>query len=179
MSKMSQREYSRHRGCSLRAVQKALATGRIQAQGGKIDSEAADFALKANTDPLASKRDYAKSDAGVSTAGPTAQRDSASKAYIASRAARGEIRRQREQMQLDLDRGELVRLDEWEERVTKLIVTSRSKLLSIPSQVKGRLPHLSRKDVLVIDHLVRDALEDLANHGASAALVSPATEGHD
>jgi phage terminase Nu1 subunit (DNA packaging protein) len=95
---------------------------------------------------------------------------------MASRAGREEIRRKREQMQLDRDRGELVRIDEWEERITQVIVTSRGKLLSIPSQVKGRLPHLSRQDVLVIDFLVRDALEGLASLTGSAARDSQAGE---
>ncbi len=47
---LSQRGYARHRSCSLKAVQKALATGRIQAlPDGTIDPEAADRAWSTRT----------------------------------------------------------------------------------------------------------------------------------
>lgn len=47
---MGLREYARHRGVSLTAVQKACAQGRIsKLQDGKIDPEAADQAWKRNT----------------------------------------------------------------------------------------------------------------------------------
>lgn len=61
MSLMSCREYSRHRGCSLAAVQKAIATGRIaiakeESHGSRkvlfIDSDAADNDWEANTNPV-------------------------------------------------------------------------------------------------------------------------------
>lgn len=49
---MGYREYARHRGCALRAVQRAIETARISAlPGKKIDSVAADLAWKASTDP--------------------------------------------------------------------------------------------------------------------------------
>ncbi|MEO5347740.1 MAG: hypothetical protein H7834_15380 [Magnetococcus sp. YQC-9] len=50
--KMGLREYSRHRGVSLAAVQKAILYERIQrGTDGKIDSEQADRAWEANTNP--------------------------------------------------------------------------------------------------------------------------------
>ena len=50
--KMGLREYSRHRGVSLAAVQKAILYERIQrGPDGKIESEVADRAWAANTDP--------------------------------------------------------------------------------------------------------------------------------
>ena len=50
--KMGLREYSRHRGVSPAAVQKAILYGRIQrGTDGKIESEKADRAWEANTNP--------------------------------------------------------------------------------------------------------------------------------
>jgi hypothetical protein len=47
---MSMREYARHRGVALSAVQKALKAGRIaKLANGKIDSDAADAGWKRNT----------------------------------------------------------------------------------------------------------------------------------
>lgn len=50
---MSRRQYAAHRGCTLHAVQKALAAGRICLAAGTslIDPEAADVAWLQNTDP--------------------------------------------------------------------------------------------------------------------------------
>jgi hypothetical protein len=47
---MSLRAYSRHKGCALNAVQKAIKAGRIvRGEDGLVDSEAADVAWAANT----------------------------------------------------------------------------------------------------------------------------------
>jgi len=49
--------YAKHRGCSIGAVQKALATGRIKrGRGGRIHFKAADKAWAANTDIHQSSR---------------------------------------------------------------------------------------------------------------------------
>jgi hypothetical protein len=49
---MSLRAYARHRGVSLRAVQKALASGRISARkDGRLDAEVADANWARNTAP--------------------------------------------------------------------------------------------------------------------------------
>src|SRR5271169_4008044 len=51
---MSLRAYARHRGVSLRAVQKALASGRIAArEDGRLDAEVADVNWSRNTAPRA------------------------------------------------------------------------------------------------------------------------------
>lgn len=50
MPQMSLREYARHRGCALSAVQKAIAKGRItRLENGKVDAAAADQQWAANT----------------------------------------------------------------------------------------------------------------------------------
>jgi len=52
MAIMSQRAYARHRGVAVRAVQKAIQSGRIRLRAdGKIDSNAADRQWDANTAP--------------------------------------------------------------------------------------------------------------------------------
>src|SRR5579859_4787593 len=52
MEPMSLRAYARHRGVSLRAVQKALASGRINArEDGRLDAEVSDANWARNTAP--------------------------------------------------------------------------------------------------------------------------------
>lgn len=55
---MGLREYARHKGCRLWAVQKAIKAGRIAVDAaGKIDSEAADQAWAANTDQAKQRKE--------------------------------------------------------------------------------------------------------------------------
>ncbi|WP_406736438.1 terminase small subunit [Thioclava sp. GXIMD4215] len=60
-------------------------------------------------------------------------------------------------------RGELVKADavtrEWAEVLRKV----RSRIMAVPSRVRGALPHLTAIDVTVIDREIRTALEELAH----------------
>jgi phage terminase Nu1 subunit (DNA packaging protein) len=42
-------------------------------------------------------------------------------------------------------------------------MTCRNKLLGIPTRAKQRLPGLTTADVLILDALIREALEALSN----------------
>jgi phage terminase Nu1 subunit (DNA packaging protein) len=77
---------------------------------------------------------------------------------VHAQAKRAELRVARES-------GELVEVREVELRWSQLIVMARTKMLAIPSRVKQRLPHLSNADLLVLDVLIREALEELADRG--------------
>jgi phage terminase Nu1 subunit (DNA packaging protein) len=165
MPMMSMRQYAKHRGCDLKAVQKALAAGRISKAGTKIDSEAADAAWEANTEPMTGHRDYAQSEKQGENGHP--KPNGSAQKYIESRAGREELRRQREQLEFDELAGRLVPIEEFESRLSGVISTSRTKVLSLPSKIKSHLPHLTMRDVATIDKLVRETLEELANVGDS------------
>jgi hypothetical protein len=49
MALISLRAYARHRGCTIRAVQKAIESGRISTIDGRIDPVAADADWRRNT----------------------------------------------------------------------------------------------------------------------------------
>ena len=44
----------------------------------------------------------------------------------------------------------------------KIIANTRAKILSLPSKAKGRIPHLSIAEIGILDALVYEALEELA-----------------
>lgn len=48
------------------------------------------------------------------------------------------------------------------------IAHAKTRLLGIPSKLKAALPHLAHGDVAMIDALIREALEELANDGDKA-----------
>jgi len=173
---MSLRGYARHRGCSLKAVQKAIAAGRItKTPDGKIDSDVADQQWAANTDSAAANRDYAKgagraqrSRTSPSTEGapPAADPNASAVNYAQARAVREAYTARLARLKFEEESGRLVPVDELERRLTNVISTSRTKVLAVPSKVRSRLPHLTNRDIAVIDELIREALEELANVGA-------------
>ncbi len=59
-------------------------------------------------------------------------------------------------------RGELIDANEATARWRATLTTLRSRLLAVPSRILGRLPHLTRQEVEIVDGEVRDALEELA-----------------
>lgn len=128
MATMGYREYARHRGVTLRAVQKAIEAGRItlvEVEGKqKIDAVQADRDWQENTDPakqslLYSAGSVTTGEAGGAPSAPPAgddddksSTDDDTAAYRRERAEREAIRRQKEQIELDQLRGRVVDKDE-------------------------------------------------------------------
>lgn len=67
-------------------------------------------------------------------------------------------------MELEFDRktGALVRASEVTQRWAALVVQARTGLLGIPTRAKGRLPHLTPADLVVLEALIREVLVELA-----------------
>lgn len=69
---------------------------------------------------------------------------------------------------LELDRqqkeGLLVRAEDVEREWIEIITLARTKLLGIPTKAKQRIPDLDTDAIGVLDDIVREALEDLANN---------------
>jgi phage terminase Nu1 subunit (DNA packaging protein) len=79
------------------------------------------------------------------------------------RAGLTRLQRERLEMQNRTRRGELVEASAVEASWARQIVEARTALLGLPTRAKQQLPHLPVADVLVLDRLVRQALEALAD----------------
>lgn len=160
MTMMTVAEYARHRKCDVMAVKKAVNTGRIKkTPSGKINSRTADIAWSENTDELRGHRNYAATQPASDGA---SEPMSAGATYVAARAEREKYQALLAKLKYEEESGLLVPVKEFEEALASIISNSRSKVLSLPSKIKGRIPHLTTKDVAAIDALVRGSLEDLA-----------------
>lgn len=152
---MSQREYAKHRGCALRAVQKAIADERIALamvtvpgeRHPKIDSVKADALWQLNTD--AAKRsvmftpDLPEPDAGKD-AEPQADGLAADKqAYHKARAEREQINLRNEQLDLDERLGKLIQIDEAIELGGTTLRTLRDALRNIGARISAQLAVLT------------------------------------
>lgn len=156
---MSLRAYSRHRGCTLRAVQKAIESKRIaKTPEGQIDSDAADVAWQANTDH-GHYRNPARQEL----------KPHQTTTYTDARALRESYTAQLARLEYEQKAGELVSAREVANRLAGVFVTCRSKILAIPTRARQQIPHLSTAEVDVIDRLVREALEELSLADGGAA----------
>jgi hypothetical protein len=91
--------------------------------------------------------------------------DSAS--YATARAARERANARLAQLQLAEREGRLVDAEAAAGAWEKIIKTSCTKVLALPSKIRARLPHLTVQQVALIEGLVRESLEELAG-GATA-----------
>lgn len=178
MALMGFREYARHRGVTLRAVQKAIEAGRIATVGEgrerKIDSDVADVAWRLNTDPAAQSLLYSagpsvitpEAEAGMA-AGPGAAVDAApgipdtddepappdqTDEYRNERAKRERIRREREEIELEQLRGNVVPLADAELTVFTAFRTLRDSMLQVATRIKDRCAATS--DPFMVEQII-------------------------
>ena len=178
--------YARHRGCFPRAVQVAIARGRLKecvvydaAGKAKItDFHTADAEWKRNTNARRQTRgkDAEANRNGTAPAGdgeggsrpgpkPASMTTESGEIITAADATARERYWKAETAELDFKRksGELVDAAAVQSEWAAMIAQARHRLLSIPSKAKSALHHLTLTDVETIERLIRDALEGLAN----------------
>lgn len=192
MKLLSLRAYARHRGCALRAVQKAIESGRIQlvtdADGRKgIDPDASDLAWEELTDQ-SKQRDDLESDDQVddgeadaaddggddpAAAGDSAEasadkaRSKSASAYQTARAAREAYVARIKQLEYEEMAGKLIPVAEVEKRIFEVTRITRDSILNIPNRLSAELasemdPH---KVFVLLTRELNQALEELAHAG--------------
>lgn len=170
---VSMREYARRRGVTTEAVSKAVKTGRISLVGKKVDVLAADRDWSANTQPgqMAAKKTRKAPSKGskprqlAPKEGQPAG-ESTLNNYANARARREDYLARMAQTDFEERAGKLVDANEMKAQWLKLITEAKTRLLSVPIKCKSRLPALSALDVSIIENLIRDELEELADgHG--------------
>jgi phage terminase Nu1 subunit (DNA packaging protein) len=189
MPLMGFREYARHRaaaglvGGTLAAVQTAIRSGRIKdavveitGEPRKIDSARADQLWTERSAPSTqeltgnataggdhaqvTKPKPAAADAKVTAAGDA--EDVEDLTYAAARAARERANARKAEMEADVMAGRLVDSEAVANAWEKIIQTSRTKVLALPSKIRTRLPQLTAANVALIESIVRDTLDELA-----------------
>jgi phage terminase Nu1 subunit (DNA packaging protein) len=78
----------------------------------------------------------------------------------AAEAARAEFEQAKREQQF-------VPVAEVAQRWAGIVLHARTALLGLPMRARQRLPHLSASDAVVLDGMVREALEGLAERGSS------------
>lgn len=190
MAKLGQRAFARHIGVTLRAVQKAIQSGRIAVDAdGKIDADTAVAAWRRNTDE--SKRSITDQsrrslgNAAFSMPPPPAnpdedeeyddvpaaasREDPSMAAYRAARAAREQTRLERERMDLERERGTTLPLADAQRLAFTAFRTVRDNVMNIPVRLKDALA--AESDPIRIETMLdAELVRALASVDATALL---------
>lgn len=187
---MNLSEYAKYRNVSTEAVRLAIKGERLKTSvrditppGGKnkkyeiVDPLAADAEWDANTDERRrfNVKPARESDvAGIPATDrplpmpplPDAEPSNPIPARVDIKEAQRletEYSARLKQLKFEQEMGRLIEADKIEAAWVKIITEAKTRLLAIPSKAKSTLPHLTLKDVAVIDRLMREALSDLSN----------------
>lgn len=179
--------YAKRRGVSAEAVRKAIDAGRLERSvvvvRGKpkiADADLADREWAERTRPPGEQRPsalavaaaaaFAGADEAGSGSGIPADAPDATIDFFEARRRRevelwrqARVKREADELALEKQKGQLVAVEEARAAVIDRFTVVKTKLLGLPARVKQRLPHVGADDVRVIDSLVREALEDLAD----------------
>lgn len=176
---MGYREYARHRGVTLGAVQKAIRAGRISVnENGKIDSDAADSAWHANTDvsrvavnvlesapvqrqiPLApaSAPTASPPPAGVEDADPPelSGSDRVANEYREHRATRERFQALKQQLEYEQLVGTMINVDDAKRIAYTSFRALRDAVMNVAPRIKDQLAAMS--DPHDVEQLVESEL---------------------
>ncbi|HSH98870.1 MAG: hypothetical protein ACAH07_05975 [Methylophilaceae bacterium] len=180
---ISLRAYSRLRGCSLAAVQKAIKSSRISLIDGKIDPEVADIQWARNTQPDQQERgsleQFEKSqellgrlnekpaDQNSNEVQPGAGSLVLKNNLGAEKAETENIRRQLLEMQLAQKRGELVEVESVKRAMEGKLKAAREAFASMADRLAPQLA--AETDVTKVDTILRTAIRQAMNNIAQQA----------
>ncbi len=175
MAIISLRGYARHRGVSLKAVQKAIQSGRIRTTAdGKIDTEQADAEWERNTGPKARHTIAFPSPAAKSAQpAPEPPRTDLGAAggldYARARAVRENYLARLAKIEYEERLGKLVSRDEVQVAAFNRFRTFRDGMLNIPDRVAAVLAAENdpRKVHEVLTTEIRKALLEFADGSSS------------
>lgn len=158
---MGLREYARHRGCALRAVQVAIQAGRITREpDGSIDPVKADREWAENTHNQ--RRSPHRSRA--TTPNPTHEPSPVSANFAQARAAKEVFEARIRRLELEERLGNLVQVNAVKLEAFNRARITRDAMLNIPSRVAGLLA--AETDTSVVHDLleteIRSVLEQLS-----------------
>ncbi|POS05317.1 hypothetical protein C3Y08_25180 [Burkholderia gladioli] len=192
MAKLGQRAFARHINVSLRAVQKAIQSGRIVVDGdGKIDSDTETAAWRRNTDdsrrsmtdqarqnavnrasddfPSAPDDDEVDGDEIDGQPAAATREDPSLATYRDARARREMVRLERDQLELARERGTTLARDLAERLAFTAFRTVRDNIMNVPVRIKDVLA--AETDPTRVEQLLEEELtQALASVDAEALL---------
>lgn len=175
---ISLREYARRRGVSHMAVQRAVNSGRISTVNGKIDPEQADREWRENTDQSKPRNRITGSPKHARIPGEPSEPmgfgapddnhggNGTATGYAKARAARELYLAQLAKIELDRQRGTLVRADEVRIGAFNMARKARDQLMALPERVAAILA--ATQDSIEVQRILEEEIERICQEIADA-----------
>lgn len=161
---LSVKAYARHRGASPAAVRRAIRDGRLTGDSVGRDARG----RPCITNPTRADQEWAsrtRPKVGLVRKGAAGTPSGLALATQRERESRAKLA----ELEYDRKSGSLVRAAEVEIRWAATVVALRTGLLGLPTRAKQRLPHLTVADLGVLEALIRETLEELADRGTGSS----------
>ncbi len=155
--------YAKRRGQSRTAIQRAIREGRLTQRSVGQDARG-----RWLIDPILADREWEAHTRPKVTAEKTRPVGKPSGLALATQRER-ESRAKLAELEYQKKSASLVRASEVEHRWSAIVVGVRTSLLGLPTRTKQRLPHLTVADLAVLDDLIRETLEELADRGTGSS----------
>jgi len=162
------REYAKHRGVTVEAVSKAVKTKRISLTGKKVDVARADAQWSANTQPGQRAAKQRRKAASKRPQAPLYVPEPDPNSYASARARREQTMADLARLDFEKKAGILINAEEAKAEWFKLITEAKTRLLGVAAKCRNQCPSLSPIDISIIEGLIREELEELANATAVA-----------
>lgn len=177
MTKMTFSEYAKHRGVSAPAVTQAIQKGRIVAhvdENGRryLLAEEADEQWMQRTDSERGvpAQQRARAEEAEEATQPRAQQPAADNPNIPplyqSKAIKEAFFARAAKLKYETDMGKLVPAEEVQRRWLSIVSLARTKILGIPSKTRQRSPEMTNEQYAILEDVVRESLEELADGSA-------------
>ena len=172
---VSQREYARRRGISNVSVHEAIKAGRISTVDGKIDPDLADREWRENTDQSKPRNRITGSPKHARVAGePSEPMDfggadggnGTASGYAKARAARELYQAQLAKLELDRQRGTLIRADEVRLGAFNMARKARDQLIALPERVAALLA--ATQEPAEVQRILEEEIERICQEVADA-----------
>jgi hypothetical protein len=152
---LSLRAFARLVGVDEAAIRKGVRTGRLRRSLGR-DAKGRPHIANVGLARQEWVQNAARPDRARRPGGPLASLAEAQRLQAVERTRSLKLAN-------DKKAGKLLDAEEVEIRWSAIVVEVRTHLLGLPARVKARLPHLTNADLAVLDKLVRECLEALAD----------------
>ena len=175
---ISLREYARRRGISHVAVQRAVNSGRISTVDGKIDPAEADREWRENTDQSKPRNRITGRPSHTRPPGEppvpmdfgapdeAAGGNGTATGYAKARAARELYQAQLAKLELDRQRGVLIRADEVRVGAFNMARKARDQLIALPERVAAILA--ATQDPAEVQRILEEEIERICQEIADA-----------
>jgi hypothetical protein len=172
---ISQREYARRLGVSHVAVQRAVKAGRISTVGGKVDPAQADRQWQENTDQSKPRNRITGSPKRARVAGEPSEpmdfggadvSNGTASGYAKARAARELYQAQLSKLELDRQRGTLIRADEVRLGAFNMARKARDQLIALPERLASVLAAI--QEPAEVQRILEEEIERICQEVADA-----------